>query len=72
MNGLASRLFALYALGSILSLPLLVVIWFLFPRKKREPEPKVEVSVTVVKRSIFVSTLSPSAYSAHPRPFPNP
>ena len=71
MNGLASRLFALYALGSILLLPLLVVAWFLFLKKKREPEPKVEVSVTVVKRSVFISTCSPSAPGTRPKSSPD-
>ena len=48
MNAIADRLLALFALGSIVALPLLVVAWFLFPKKKRrEPEPDLEAAAAV-------------------------
>ena len=64
MNGLADKLLGLIGLGSLFTLPILVGIWLFCPKNRREPEhepePKVEVSVTVVKRSVFISTCSPS------------
>ena len=45
MNGTIARLFALWGLASLFSLPLLVVAWLLFPKKRSEPDPETDASV---------------------------
>ena len=55
MNAIADKLLALFALGSIFALPLLIVAWFLFPKKRRrEAKPETGVSVAVAKSSMSV------------------
>ena len=47
MNGIVDKLLALFALGSIVALPILLVVWLLFPKKRREPEPELEAAAAV-------------------------